>query len=49
MEVLNYDLSITTCYEFMMNSLFLLGLDKILDDEYFKYLIKVCIYLAKMA
>jgi len=48
MKVLNNDMSTSTSYEFMMNSLYLLKLNEILDDKYFKYLIKVCIYLAKM-
>lgn len=48
METLNHDLSTSTSYEFMMNSLYLLKLNEILDEKYFKYLVKVCIYLAKM-
>ena len=42
------DLSTSTSYEFMMNSLYMLKLNEILDEKYFKYLVKVCIYLAKM-
>jgi hypothetical protein len=48
METLNHDLSTSTSYEFMMNSLYMLKLNEILDEKYFKYLIKVCIYLSKM-
>ena len=48
MKTLNYDLSTSTSYEFMMNSLYLLKLNELLDEKYFKYLVKVCIYLAKM-
>jgi hypothetical protein len=48
METLNHDLSTSTSYEFMMNSLYMLKLNEILDEKYFKYLVKVCIYLAKM-
>lgn len=48
MRVLKHDLSCSTSYEFMMNSLYLLNLNEILDEKYFKYLVKVCIYLAKM-
>ena len=32
----------------MMNSLYCLKINEILDKKYFKYLVKVCIYLAKM-
>jgi hypothetical protein len=32
----------------MMNSLYLLNLNTLLDEKYFKYLVKVCIYLSKM-
>ena len=48
MKTLNYDLSTSTSYEFMMNSLYLLHLNEELDEKYFKYLVKVCIYLSKM-
>jgi len=48
MSTLNHDMSTTTSYEFMMNSLYLLKLNEILDEKYFKYLVKVCIYLSKM-
>jgi len=48
MKTLNYDLSTSTSYEFMMNSLYLLELSKLLDEKYLKYLVKVCIYLSKM-
>ena len=48
MRVLKHDMSCSTSYEFMMNSLYLLSLNEILDEKYFKYLVKVCIYLAKM-
>ena len=48
MMTLNHDLSTSTSYEFMMNSLYMLKLNEILDEKYFKYLIKVCIYLSKM-
>ena len=48
MKVLKHDLSTTTSYEFMMNSLYLLKLNEILNEKYLKYLVKVCIYLAKM-
>jgi len=48
MMILNHDLSTSTSYEFMMNSLYMLKLNEILDEKYFKYLIKVCIYLSKM-
>ena len=48
MRTLDHDLSCSTSYEFMMNSLYLLELNKLLDEKYFKYLVKVCIYLSKM-
>ena len=48
MITLDHDMSTSTSYEFMMNSLYLLKLNEILDEKYFKYLVKVCIYLAKM-
>jgi len=48
MMTLNHDLSTTTSYELMMNSLYLLNLGELLSEKYFKYLVKVCIYLAKM-
>ena len=48
MRTLNHDMSTSTSYEFMMNSLYLLKLNYILDEKYFKYLVKVCIYLSKM-
>jgi len=48
MKTLKHDLSTTTSYELMMNSLYLLKINSILNSKYFKYLVKVCIYLAKM-
>jgi len=48
MKALNHDLSTSTSYEIMMTSLYLLKLNEMLDEKYFKYLVKVCIYLAKM-
>jgi hypothetical protein len=48
MRTLNHDLSTSTPYEFMMNSLYLLDLAQLLDEKYLKYLVKVCIYLSKM-
>ena len=36
MRVLKHDMSCSTSYEFMMNSLYLLSLNEILDEKYFK-------------
>ena len=31
-----------------MNTLYLLKINEIMNEKYFKYLVKVCVYLAKM-
>jgi len=46
--VLDFDISAVTSYDLVMNSLYLLKINQIIDEKYFKYLIKVCIYLSKM-
>ena len=47
-KCIDYNLSASTSYEFMMSALYQLKLNEVLDLKYFKYLVKVCIYLSKM-
>ena len=48
LKTLEFNLSNATPFDFMMNALYQLNLQKILSDKLYDYLQKVCAYLAKM-
>ena len=47
-KALDFDVSAVTSYDIVMNTLYLLKINEIMSEKYFKYLVKVCIYLSKM-
>ena len=47
-NVLGFNLSAVTAFDFTMNALSLLKVEKSLSKKDMKYLIKVCVYLSKM-
>lgn len=49
MQAINFSLTDSTLFEFLMLTLQSLNLKEITSKKYYNYLQKVCIYLAKMA
>jgi cyclin B len=47
-KALDFDISAVTSYDIIMSTLYLLKINEIMSEKYFKYLVKVCLYLAKM-
>ena len=48
LQTLDFDISAVTSFDIIMNTLYLLKVNEIMGEKYFNYLVKVCIYLAKM-
>ncbi len=45
---LDFDISAVTSFDIAMNTLYLLKINETMSEKYFKYLVKVCVYLSKM-
>jgi len=45
---LNFDISAVTSFDIAMNTLYMLKINETMSEKYFKYLVKVCVYLSKM-
>lgn len=48
LHALDFDISAVTSYDMIMSLLYMLKVNTIMGEKYFNYLIKVCVYLAKM-
>ena len=47
-KALDFDVSAVTSFDIIMNCLYVLKINEIMSEKYFDYLVKVCLYLAKM-
>jgi len=48
LQALNFDISAVTSFDISMHTLHTLKIYETMSEKYFKYLVKVCIYLSKM-
>lgn len=47
-KALDFDISAVTSFDIIMNTLYMLKINEIMNEKYFDYLVKVCVYLSKM-